>query len=345
MILDWVPNHTGWDHTWITQHPEWYTTNDKGEIVDPVNTDTGESFGWTDVADLNYNNKEMQSQMIADLKYWVAQHDVDGFRMDVAHKVPVQFFATAIDTLKSVKPIFMLAEAEQPDLMANGFDMHYAWEMHHLLNAMAKEEHSVEDFWTLLAKYDQTLSGDDINMYFVTNHDENSWAGTLSERMSDNKEIFTALTYMLPGMPLIYSGQEYDLDKRLEFFEKDSIPKTRGAYFDLLKKLGELKNTDPALHGGKENASLIKLDQKDASILSFAREKNGEQLVFVGNFSGKNATAHFNFKGDFVNVLTGNEFRMEGFTELTLAPWKFNIYKLKSKIVFDLTKVPDTENE
>ncbi len=114
VILDWVPNHTGWDHTWLKNHKEWYTQNDSGEVVDPIDPETGKSWGWTDVADLNYKNKDMQEQMIADLAYWVRDHKVDGFRMDVAHKVPVPFFKRAIDSLEKIKsPLFMLAEAEQ----------------------------------------------------------------------------------------------------------------------------------------------------------------------------------------------------------------------------------------
>ncbi len=343
IILDWVPNHTGWDHTWIKEHPEWYTKDVNGNIVDPVNPDTGESFGWTDVADLNYDNMEMRAQMIKDLQYWVREHDVDGYRMDVAHKVPVDFFKTAIDSLEKMKPVFMLAEAEQHDLMANGFDMHYAWEMHHLFNEMARGEKNVTDFWTQLSRYDQTLGEDDINMYFITNHDENSWAGSLKERMPDNKELFTALTYMLPGMPLVYSGQEYDLDKRLAFFEKDSIPKSKGNYFDLLKRLGELKNNEIALNGGKENAVLIKIDQENPNILSFAREKKGEQLFFYGNFSDLNTKVSLQHEGTFVNQLGEVGKKYNGMDAIDLPAWQFVILKPESTIDFDLPVVPGTE--
>lgn len=346
IILDWVPNHTGWDHTWIKQHPEWYTQNEDGEIIDPVDPETGKSWGWTDVADLNYMNPEMRAQMIADLSYWVRDHDVDGFRMDVAHKVPVDFFKTAIDSLEQIKsPLFMLAEAEQVDLMDNGFDMHYAWQMHHLLNEMAKEEKGVEDFWTQLIQYDQTLSRDHINMYFITNHDENSWAGTLQERMPDNKKLFTALTYMLPGMPLVYSGQEYDLNKRLQFFEKDSIPKDRGAYFEFLTTLGTLKNNNAALQGGKSKASLIKIDLNHPEILSFAREKNDDQLIFIGNFSSTSVKTSFPYSGSFSDVISGEKVMIEEGAVFTLGAWQFKILDPVSPVKFNLNIVPTPVDE
>lgn len=339
VILDWVPNHTGWDHTWITEHPEWFTQNAMGEIIDPQDPETGESYGWEDVADLNYMSRAMREQMIADLQYWVRVHKVDGFRMDVAHKVPVDFFKTAIDSLEKIKkPLFMLAEAEQADLMDNGFDMHYAWEMHHLLNEMAREEKSVQDFWSLLGRYDQTLGREAINMYFITNHDENSWAGTLGERMPTNKNLFTALTYMLPGMPLIYSGQEYDLDKRLAFFEKDHIPKEKGAYFEFLKRLGHLKNTSKALHGGKNKAALIKVDVDNPSIMAFAREKEGEQLLFIGNFSSEDQQLEMPYVSEMTDALTGKLTgnQRKGY----LKPWQFKIMQPITKIDFETRIVP-----
>jgi len=346
VILDWVPNHTGWDHTWITSHPEWYTQNGKGEIVDPIDPATGKSWGWTDVADLNYDNQAMRDEMIADLSYWVKEHNVDGFRMDVAHKVPVPFFKRAVDSLEKIKsPLFMLAEAEQVDLMANGFDMHYAWQMHHLLNEIAKEEKSVLDFWALLTQYDQTLAYDDINMYFVTNHDENSWAGTLKERMPENKKLFTVLTYMMPGMPLLYSGQEYDLDKRLQFFEKDSIPKEKGSYFELLKKLGNVKNNNKALHGGKTKASLIKIEASSPEILTFGREKDGDQLLFIGNFSSTSINTKMQLSGTFINELTGEDVALNKTQSISLKPWEFLILKSKTPLNFDTRVIPNTVNE
>ncbi|HZW62011.1 MAG TPA: alpha-amylase family glycosyl hydrolase [Flavobacteriaceae bacterium] len=324
VIVDWVPNHTGWDHPWITEHPEYYTQNEDGEIIDPINPDTGESWGWTDVADLNYDNQNMQNAMISDMKYWVEEVNIDGYRMDVAHKVPVDFFKRAIDTLKAVKPVFMLAEAEQPDLLQNGFDMHYGWEAHHIFNDIAKGHKTVKALDDYLVKIDTLLEDDDINMYFVTNHDENSWAGTLQERMPENKELFTALTYTIPGMPLLYSGQEYDLNHRLKFFEKDSIPKTKGKYFELLKKLGHLKNNNKALHGGKQAAAYQRLNTENEKVMVFKREKAGDQILFIGNFTKEEQKITPEVTGTFTAYLTDETVTLDD-NAITLQPWEFKI--------------------
>ena len=199
--------------------------NEKGEIIDPINPDTGESWGWTDTADLNYDNMNMRKDMISDLKYWINEANIDGFRMDVAHKVPVDFFETVTTELNKIKPVFMLAEAEQPNLMKKAFDMHYAWEFHHLLNDLSKGHKNLTDLDAYLSKMDTVLAADDINMNFITNHDENSWNGTMKSRLGSAEETMTALSYLTPGMPLVYSGDEYGLDKSLKFSKKIPLQK------------------------------------------------------------------------------------------------------------------------
>lgn len=324
VIVDWVPNHTGWDHPWITAHPDWYTQNEKGEIIDPINPDTGESWGWTDVADLNYDNKEMRKEMLNDLKYWLTEANIDGYRMDVAHKVPQDFFEEVTKELKQIKPVFMLAEAEQPALLEKAFDMQYAWEGHHLLNGLAKGEKKADDFQSYIKKQGTVLQDDDINMNFVTNHDENSWAGTLKERMPDNKELFTALVYTMPGMPLIYSGQEYDLDHRLLFFEKDSIPKNKGDYFALLQRLGELKNTNPALNGGKDAAAYNAIDA-GSNVIAFSRTKGDDEVIFIANISDENIKTNVPQKGSYLDYIANQPTELKG-DAIELAPNAYKIY-------------------
>ena len=328
VIVDWVPNHTGWDHPWITAHPEWYTQNEQGEIIDPINPDTGKSWGWTDTADLNYDNLDMQQEMINDLKYWITNFNIDGYRMDVAHKVPPVFFNEAIAELKKIKPLFMLAEAEQQDLFRNGFDMQYAWEGHHVLNSIAKGEATVSDFYTYMRKQDEVLEISDFTMNFVTNHDENSWSGTVKERMGDASEILTTLVYAMPGMPLIYSGQEYDLNHRLKFFEKDSIPKVKRATWDLLTKLGDLKNNHLAFHGGKIAASYERLSTENENIVAFKRSKENVDAYFIGNLSNEEQLFSINLEGNYKDLLQNKniEFTLD---QLTLSPWN---YYLVSKI-------------
>ncbi|MCB0641715.1 MAG: alpha-amylase, partial [Phaeodactylibacter sp.] len=218
VILDWVPNHTGWDHHWITEHPDWYTQNEAGEIIDPSN-DKGESYGWTDVADLNYNNADMRKAMIDDLKFWLTEVGVDGYRCDVAYEVPDDFWAQVHDAFKPFEPVFMLAEAEHAPHRNEGyFNMSYSWSFHHLMNDIAKGKKDATAVKTWYQE-DRAKFKQGYHMQFTTNHDENSWNGTIEERMGEAGDAMNVLAFTFDGMPLIYSGQEAGLNKRLEFFE------------------------------------------------------------------------------------------------------------------------------
>ena len=329
VILDWVPNHTGWDHDWITTNPEYYTQNENGEIIDPINPDSGESWGWADVADLNYDNKNMRSEMIDEMLYWIKDENIDGFRCDVASAVPLDFWEEAISKIRDEKDVFMLAEAEEPELVKGKrlFDMVYAWERHHIFNEMANEENAIEIWDKIMEKESERFESDDILMSFVTNHDENSWNGTIRERMGDASEVLTALSYLSPGMPLIYSGQEYDLDHRLLFFEKDEIPKTKKIMWPLLQKLGKLKKENPALHTGIDASNYKKINVANPEILAFERTKGTDSVIFLGNFSKNSQEMNNIFSGSFNyfnNVIENSE-------KLVFEPWGFKILTAAEK--------------
>ena len=192
VVLDWVPNHTGWDHTWLKTNPEFYNQNEKGEVIHPKDTD------WTDVADLNYDNKDLRTAMVNDMLYWITKEEVDGFRCDVAGSVPTNFWQEAIPKLRAKKDIFMLAEAWEPELLADGlFDMAYGWDRHHTMNHMAKGENAAKVWKENFVKDTTRYASDDVLMTFVTNHDENSWNGTIKERLGESWEAMTVLSLSL----------------------------------------------------------------------------------------------------------------------------------------------------
>ena len=319
VILDWVANHTGWDHHWINEHPEYYTKDNKGNITHTIDTD------WTDVADLDYNNSELRTEMKNAMLHWVKNENIDGFRCDVAGMVPTTFWKNTIAELHHTKPVFMLAEAWEPELQKNAFDMGYSWDTHHIINDIAKGKKSAADLVGHLSKIDSLYAKDDILMNFVTNHDENSWNGTIKERMGEANEAMTALTYILPGMPLIYSGQEYGMDKRLLFFEKDSIPKTKGATWQLLKKLGTLKNTNNALAGGKQKAAHSVLDTANENAFAISRNFKNKEIIYVANFSDVNISLNLNKKGTYTDYVEGREILLDSKTLTDLKPWGFQI--------------------
>lgn len=325
VVLDWVANHTGWDHHWIAEHPEFYTKDAKGNITHSEGTD------WTDVADLDYNNEQLHIEMKNAMLHWLKNENVDGFRCDVAGMVPTEFWETTVAELHAVKPIFMLAEAWEPKLLEKAFDMGYSWDTHHVLNAIAKGEKKTSDLEAQLKKIDSLYAPDDILMNFVTNHDENSWNGTIKERMGNAADAMTTLSYVLPGMPLIYSGQEYGMDKRLLFFEKDSIPKTKGAQWELLKKLGKLKQTNPALSGGKQKADYSILKTNNEKAFAISRNSGDQEVLYIANFSKNAIKLNVGKKGNYLDYISNNKLVIESNHEFNLAPWEFKVLVKESK--------------
>ena len=323
VILDWVANHTGWDHKWITEHPEYYHKNAKGEVTDPLNPETGKSWGWTDVAHLDYTSKKLYEPMKNEMLYWVKAQGVDGFRCDVADNVPTDFWEYTIPKLKEIKPVFMLMESNKPYLFNGLFDMGYGWEAHHLMNDIAKGKKTVKDWDAYVAKQNAEYKAPDYFMNFITNHDENAWNGTEYERMGQGAEAYAALTYCMRGMPLIYTGQEYGFDRRLKFFEKDQITKEKGKTFPFYEKLGRLKNTNLALHGGKNPASYKRLaTSADGSILAFEREKGGHKVVYVANLSGKPQEFTINAQGNYTDYMTGKKATLG---KHAFGPWEYMV--------------------
>ncbi|MGB1019926.1 MAG: alpha-amylase family glycosyl hydrolase [Flavobacteriaceae bacterium] len=290
VLIDWVPGHTGWDHHWIKEHDDFYVKNRRGEIIDPVNYQTGQSYGWTDVADLNYNNMEMREAMRQAMLYWVKECNIDGFRIDQAYAVPVPFYEKTFAALNAIKPVFILAETDiyHPGglPLVEKFDATYDWPGHHLSKEIAQGKKPLWEwdrhFRNLLRRYGTK----NIVVHFVTNHDENSWNGTVKESYGEAGAAFMALNFTVPGMPLIYSGQEYDLDKRLLFFEKDSFPKVAGETMKLLQQLGQLKNNHPALAAGENAGSFTRLkSSRDNQVFAFQREKAGDTVMVIANLS------------------------------------------------------------
>lgn len=328
VILDWVPNHTGFDNVWIEEHPEWYTKNEAGEITYPEGTD------WTDVADLNYDNKDMRKAMIDALLYWIKDFDIDGYRCDVAGSVPYDFWAEANAALFNEKHVFLLAEANDPSLHEVGFHMSYGWTFHHAMNQRAKNEISLAEMNSIY-KEELVKFGDEAYlMNFITNHDENSWNGTVEERMGEAADAMAVLAFTIDGMPLIYSGQEAGLNKRLKFFEKDTINWDNIVKKDFYTTLLALKHENKALWNGSYGGKYTRVHtDNNANIFCYHREQSDDQLVVALNLSDEKQsfqTTDVLKDAEFTEIFTKSKVNPSQWSNETveMEPWSYIVLSL-----------------
>ena len=292
VILDWVANHTAWDNVWVKQHNDWYQKNEKGEIFPVTFQDTPQSEPeyWTDVVALDYKQPALWNGMIDAMAYWVREADIDGFRCDVADLVPVPFWNQARIELDKIKPMFMLAEGHKAALHDAAFDMSYAWVLADVMKAIGAGKATARDLQKHIEQPPVTYPASAYRMTFTSNHDFNSWHGHDGELYGPAYKAMAVLAATLPGMPLIYGGQEAGLAKRLEFFEKDAIqwngyPLT-GFYTNLLK----LKKQNPALWNGQYGGAIKVLDTGNADIFAFSRIKGKNVVSVMTNLSAREQT-------------------------------------------------------
>lgn len=337
VIIDWVPNHTGCDNAWVTEHPEYYKRNEQGEMFGP--------FDWTDVYELDYSKPETRAAMTDALKFWITEAGIDGFRCDVAGRVPVDYWNEARRELEQAagRPIFMLAEATEPELVERAFDMDYNWPMKDLFSEIAatagqytyaKDGEAPRTFPikgaaaidSLLAAQAEQYPADAYMMNMTSNHDLNSWEGTEFERLGAMAPAFAVLSYTLPGMPLIYTGQETGLNRALEFFEKDNAPQwePRNEYFDFYRSLNALKHSRRELDAGTAGAPLVRLYADIPQLYAFTRSLDGKATYVVVNLSPDTVTIPAEDIPQFVDAI--DAFTGQPATAATqLEPWQYQV--------------------
>lgn len=321
VILDWVANHSAPDNELVAKHPEWYTHDSLGHLVPPVPD-------WSDVVDFNYDQRGLRQYQIESMKFWIKNANVDGFRCDMAMMVPLGFWKECRKELEKTKNVFMLAEAEGPEFHRNGFDMTYGWEYMNLCNKIAKGEKNASDLYS----YFQSLKGkyqpSDNIMYFTSNHDENSRNGTEYERLGKTAKTFAALSATVPGMPLVYTGQESALDHRLAFFDKDSID--WGAYplLGFYTKLLHLKQHNAALNVDDLSGAQFLQDRKYENLFVFIRRAAGKRVLVMANLSDKQTDATLvlgNIEGHYTDIFTGKGVDILKGEMQHFKPWEYRV--------------------
>lgn len=326
VIIDWVANHTSRDAKWWKEgHEDWYVLDEESGL--PI-----VQYDWTDIAKLDYANAEMREAMTSAMLFWIGR-GVDGFRCDVAYEVPIDFWQQAFARIRAVAPdVYLLAEGEKTFLHDSAFDTTYGWDLHHLMNAIARGEKSAADLRAYVESDAAAYPAPAMRLMFTSNHDENSWSGSEFERMGDAAATFAALTFVLPqGQPLIYTGQEIGLDRRLEFFEKDTVdgltdPQCGAGWRELYTDLCRLRHTNAALAAGEDIAPMIYMEGAPEDVMAFTREKDGRAVFCLFNLSAEPQTVVVtdSVAGGY-KTLAGGQYTLTADSSILLAPWQWMI--------------------
>jgi cyclomaltodextrinase len=322
IILDWVANHTSWDNEMVTNHPEWYRKSRK---------DTFQSTRWRDyddIIELDYSHLELREYMTKALKFWIKEYDIDGYRCDIASFVPIDFWEHARTELETIKPILMLAEAEDRELHRKAFDITYNWTLWNILHQIAMNERSVKTLTeAYIAEHVSIFPKEGIRLNFIDNHDKNSWEGNPYSNFGDALKAATVFTVMMDGMPLVYNGQEAGLDRSLEFFEKDPIEWKSHENEALYTTLFKLKHNNEALWNGRYGGEMVRImnDWMD-QVISFVREKNGDKVLTFINFSKQSLIVQFDTSFDmgiYTNLFTEDQKKVSETLIMTMEPWEY----------------------
>lgn len=321
VIIDWVPNHTGADHGWLTRHPDFYVHDSTGKIVSP--------YDWTDVRKLDYNNREMRDSMIAAMKFWITNTGIDGFRCDHAKGPGEEFWKVCNAALKKEKDVLLLAESEENWIYDAGFDMSYAWKVFHTTVDIAAGKKTANAIDSTLSSVDSVFNNQSVFLYFTSNHDENSWNKADYGTMPGMKHApFAVFTQTMKGsVPLIYSGQEEPVLRPVQFFEKDPMTFKKYGRAGFYKTLLQLRKSNPALAA---NAAFRKVKAgNEKAVYAYVREKDNHKVLVVLNLSPKEQAikiADASLTGDPLNVFMHVKEKVDTTHSFKVEPWGYVVY-------------------
>lgn len=325
LIIDWVANHTGWDHVWTETNPDFYKRDEKGAIKI--------ASGMDDIIELNYQNPRLVKAMIEAMQYWVKECDIDGFRCDLSSWVALDFWKQARPELDQLKPLLWLGEMDaiESNPYLQVFDIAYAWTWMHVSEAFYKKDRDVHKLVTLLRNYNSSYPAGATGLFFSSNHDENSWNGTEYEKYGEMALLMAVLSCTSEGLPLIYSGQELPNTKRLLFFDKDVIEwKEPFTLHEFYKKLLTLRRTHPALTGGNtEVKTEIFQPEADEHIIGFLRTFKDKQVLVLLNFSPYPTTftvSNIGLKDTFSELFSGEKKNCSLDQKFQLNQWGYKVY-------------------
>jgi glycosidase len=317
VILDWVANHTAWDHEWMS-NPTWYAKNGSGEMYSPN--------GWNDVVQLNFSNSEMREEMIRAMKFWVLTANCDGFRCDYSDGPPLDFWKQAIDTLRNIQThkLLLLAEGTKTGTFSQGFDYTFGFRFYDQMKKVYANNQAATTIDNINTTEYSDAGDNQRVVRYITNHDVNSSDGTpidLFGGMEGSMAAFVVAAYM-KGVPMIYTGQEVGTPYRISFpFTGNTInwtlnPSMTAEY----KKIIAFRNSSAAIRRG----TLTSHSTQD--VCAFTKV-SGTETVFVA-VNVRNSTSTYTLPVGVSNSAWNNAFTGTQVTtdaEISLEPYEYYV--------------------
>ncbi|MCB2210634.1 DUF3459 domain-containing protein [bacterium] len=317
VILDVVMNHSANDHHLMSEHPDWYMKDEDGNF-------TREVADWSDITDWDHSSEGARNYLIGSLIHWIEEADIDGYRCDVAGMVPADFWEQAIPQLRQRKPnVFLLAEWEDPWILDTGFNAGYDWNLYHRMKEHAHGGISTDSLWSAVEQKHTLYPPGKQAMRFIENHDEPRAAEAFGW---PNLRPYGALIYTLPGIPLLYTGQEIGETHKPSLFEDEPVnwqagdPEIGSFYRDLLA----LRTQYTALREG----STVRLPYDGDNVLLFQRIHDDERMLVAINFGDQDATVERPPSlgaGDFVDVTDSSPLE----AEFTVPGYGYRVFQLQ----------------
>ena len=276
VLLDMVANHSANDHVEMARHPAWFRRTPDGRFTRRVPD-------WSDVTDFNYEHPELRRYMKDAFLYWVREFDVDGFRCDVAGMVPLDFWEELRATLDHVKSdLFLLAEADHPEMHLNAFDATYDWDLYYKMLEVQAGHAPAAELVEVACTLERLYPKNALRLRFAENHD---LPRAVHRFGRDGFRPYVTLSFTLPGVPLLYNGQEIGARHLPSLFEQEPIAweKPDAEVSAFYRKLVALRRQHPCLHGG----DLLPVpSSRPKEVAAFARTLGEQTVLVVLNVAG-----------------------------------------------------------
>ncbi|RMD79510.1 MAG: hypothetical protein D6820_08165 [Lentisphaerae bacterium] len=331
IIVGFVPNHTSWDHPLTEKHPQWYKHNAKGYVqwVGP----------WKDIAQLDYSKHEVWQYMERAYRYWIEEFDVDGFRNDVAGRIPLAFWKWLRPRMQKIKPVFMLAEADEAVLHPYQ-DATYDWTIQPTLWQIIHFGKPASLLDNMLEQERENYHPPFFRMRHLTNHDVHhsgyAWPNRkhfpsehydwlkktpLQTKYGKGFHAAVILTVTLPwSKPMLWNGQEFGMLQNVRGCVPDWPRKPQ--LEDFYRRFLHLYRICPALTKGD-----FRRLASSSQGFAFSRKEKEHQVVVFLNLGATTATFNLELGPQgLVDLFTGTPVRAAHGDQLRLSGWEWQVW-------------------